>query len=55
LGCFSVSYLFPTQTAFRKALNDPQLNALIDKRITESGVAMKRVARHYGRRGELPQ
>ncbi|WP_265518261.1 TRAP transporter substrate-binding protein [Nitratireductor luteus] len=44
MGFFSVSYIFPTQEDFRKALNDEALNALIDEKIAESDVAMKRVA-----------
>ena len=44
MGFFSVSYIFPTQEDFREALNDETLNALIDEKIADSGVAMKRVA-----------
>jgi len=44
MGFFSVSYIFPTQDDFRRALNDEIVNKLIDEKIEKSSVKMKRVA-----------
>lgn len=44
LGMFSVSYIFEDLDHFKRVLNDPEFNRMIDEIIAEKGLGLKRIA-----------
>lgn len=44
LGMFSVSYLFENSDHLKRALNDPELVALVDRKIADADVGFRKVA-----------